>query len=63
MDISINLKDGVVPPFGGLYNLSIDEQQQLNQYIDENLEKGFIRLSSSRAAAPIFLVRVPGKKP
>jgi hypothetical protein len=63
MNISINLKDGVIPPFGGLYNLSLDEQQQLKQYNDENLAKGFICLSSSRAAAPIFVVRVPGKKP
>jgi hypothetical protein len=63
MDISINLKDGAQPPFGGLYNLSFDEQQQLKTYIDDNLKKGFIRLSSSSAAAPIFFVRVPGKKP
>ncbi|KAI7950664.1 hypothetical protein MJO29_009338 [Puccinia striiformis f. sp. tritici] len=63
MDISINLKEGATPPFGGLYNLSFAEQQQLKLYIDENLKKGFIRLSSSSAAAPIFFVRVPGKKP
>jgi hypothetical protein len=44
MDISINLKEGACPPFGGLYNLSFDE----------NKKKGFIRLSSSPAAAPIF---------
>jgi hypothetical protein len=63
MDISINLKEGSVPPFGGLYNLSLDEQSQLKSYIDENLKKGFICVSSSSAAAPIFFVRVPGKKP
>jgi hypothetical protein len=63
MDISINLKDGAIPPFGGLYNLLLDEQQQLKKYINNNLKKGFICLSSSSAAAPIFFVRVPGKKP
>jgi hypothetical protein len=42
MDISINLKEGAQPPFGGLYNLSFDEQQQLKLYIDENMKKGFI---------------------
>jgi hypothetical protein len=63
MDISINLKEGARPPFGGLYNLSFDEQQQLKSYLDENVKKGFIRLSLSPAAAPIFFVRVPGKKP
>jgi hypothetical protein len=39
MDISINLKEGAQPPFGGLYNLSSSEQQQLKLYIDENLKK------------------------
>jgi hypothetical protein len=63
MDISIKLENRSFPPFGGLYNFSMNEQQQLKKYIDENLAKGFIRLSSSRAAAPIFFVRVPGKKP
>jgi hypothetical protein len=63
MEISINLKEGSVPPFGGLYNLLLDEQNQLKLYIDNNLKKGFIRVSSSSAAAPIFFVRVPGKKP
>ncbi|KAI7951025.1 hypothetical protein MJO29_009699 [Puccinia striiformis f. sp. tritici] len=63
MDISIKLREGAVPPFGGLYNLSVDEMSQLKDYVDENLNKGFIRVSSSPAAAPIFFVRVPGKKP
>ncbi|KAI7946600.1 hypothetical protein MJO29_011127 [Puccinia striiformis f. sp. tritici] len=36
---------------------------QLKDYVDENLSKGFIRVSSSPAAASIFFVRVPGKKP
>ncbi|KAI7965679.1 hypothetical protein MJO29_001427 [Puccinia striiformis f. sp. tritici] len=60
MDISIKLREGAVPPFGGLYNLSVDEMSQLREYVDKNLNKGFIRVSSSPAAAPIFFVRVPG---
>jgi hypothetical protein len=63
MDISITLKEGSHPPFGGLYNLWLDEQQQLKCYIEENLKKGFMQVSLSHAAAPIFFVQVPGKKP
>jgi hypothetical protein len=63
MEISINLKAGSVPPFGGLYNLSLDELSQLKSYIEENLRKGFIQVASASAAAPISFVRVPGKKP
>jgi hypothetical protein len=39
MHISINLEEGSVPPFGGLYNLLLDEQSQLKSYIDKNLKK------------------------
>jgi hypothetical protein len=46
-----------------LYNLLFDDQQQLKLYIDENLKKGFIQISSSSASTPIFFVRVPSKKP
>jgi hypothetical protein len=63
MDISINLKEGAQPRFGGLYNLSSDELQQLKIYINEYLKKGFIFVSSSCSSTPIFFVRVPGKKP
>jgi hypothetical protein len=60
-DFRIQLKEGSTPPFGGLYNLSEGERRQLREYVDENLAKGFIRLSSSPAAAPIFFVKTDGK--
>jgi transposase InsO family protein len=60
-DLKIQLKQGCVPPFGGLYNLSEAERRQLRLYIDDNLSKGFLRLSSSPAAAPIFFVKSEGK--
>jgi hypothetical protein len=55
------LKKGVTPPFGKLYNLSKEERDQLNTYVKDNLEKGFIQVSSSPAASPIFYVKVEGK--
>jgi hypothetical protein len=60
-DCEINLKPGAVPPFGKIYNLSKDERNQLKSYVDENLAKGFIKVLSSPAAAPIFYVKVAGK--
>jgi hypothetical protein len=44
MDISIKLENRSFPPFGGLYNLSMNEQQQLKKYIDENLKGSFVYL-------------------
>jgi hypothetical protein len=61
-DCEINLKEGATPPFGRMYNLSKPECDELKKYIDENLEKGFIRILSSPTAAPIFYVKVAGKE-
>ena len=56
-DMDINLKDeNVNPPFLPLYNLSEPELKALEEYVDENLKKGFIRKSNSPAGAPIFFV-------
>jgi hypothetical protein len=41
-DCTIDLEKGVQPPFGPIYNLPQDELPALYEYIDENLEKGFI---------------------
>ncbi|KAF7338861.1 Transposon Tf2-12 polyprotein [Mycena sanguinolenta] len=56
-DISIDLEDGKSPPFGPMYRLSQDERDTLAKYLDENLRKGFIRRSTSSAAAPILFAR------
>ena len=61
-DCAIELKPNCDPPFGGLYNLALDEQQALKVYLNDLLSKGFIRPSKSAAAAPIFFHKVPGKK-
>ncbi|KAI7937515.1 hypothetical protein MJO29_014830 [Puccinia striiformis f. sp. tritici] len=60
-DCSINLKPNSNPPFVGMYNLSASETEQLREYVDENLRKGFIRESSSPAGAPIFFVKTQNK--
>lgn len=44
------------------YLLSPDETLELYAYIEVQLDKGNIRRSTSPAAAPIFFVKVPGKK-
>jgi hypothetical protein len=38
--------EGAQPPFGPIYNLSQDELAMLLEYLDENLEKGFIQYSN-----------------
>lgn len=56
-DINIELEDGKTPPFGPIYSLSQDKQKALFEYIEHNLEKGFIRRSTSSAASPILFIK------
>jgi hypothetical protein len=60
-DCEVNLKPNSVPPFGKMYNLSKPEQDELKKYIFDNVQKGFIWVSSLGAAAPIFYVKVNSK--
>lgn len=59
-DHRILLKPGSEPPWGPLYGMSRDELLVLKKYIKENLEKGFIRPSSSPASSPVLFVKKPG---
>uniref|UniRef100_A0A8C5M421 Gypsy retrotransposon integrase-like protein 1 n=1 Tax=Leptobrachium leishanense TaxID=445787 RepID=A0A8C5M421_9ANUR len=58
-DCPIDLLPGAAIPFGRIYPLSTPELEVLKTYIKENLQKGFIRPSTSPAGAGIFFI---GKK-
>ncbi|MBW0537753.1 hypothetical protein O181_077468 [Austropuccinia psidii MF-1] len=46
-----------LPPVGVSYSLSNQEPDTLRAYISENVEKGFIRPSSSSTGAPVLFVK------
>lgn len=60
--IELTSTDGKKPivPWGPLYNMSQDELLVLRRTLTELLEKNFIRVSNSLAAAPVLFVRKPG---
>ena len=41
-DLKINLEEGAQPPIGPIYLLSVSEQETLKEFIEENLNTGFI---------------------
>ena len=41
-DLKINLKEGAQPPVGPIYSLSASKQEALKEFIEENLNTGFI---------------------
>uniref|UniRef100_A0A8C5PY86 ribonuclease H n=1 Tax=Leptobrachium leishanense TaxID=445787 RepID=A0A8C5PY86_9ANUR len=55
-DCPIDLLPGAPIPHGRIYNLSVPESQSLKEYIEDGLQKGFIRHSTSPAGAGIFFV-------
>ena len=64
VDHEVNLqpdKNGNEPPlpWGPLYNMSREELLVLRKTLKDLLDKGFIRASSSAAAAPVLFVRKP----
>jgi hypothetical protein len=56
-DHSIKLEPGEKPPWGPIYNISELEMKTLRAYIDDMLEKGFIRPSKSPAGAPVVFAK------
>ena len=55
-DHAIETIEGKEPPYGPLYNLSQVELAELRRYLEDALEKGWIRHSTSPAGAPILFV-------
>ncbi|MBW0558255.1 hypothetical protein O181_097970, partial [Austropuccinia psidii MF-1] len=49
--------EGLLPPIGGIYSLSNQESETLRAYISENVDKGFIRPSSSSTGEPVIFVK------
>ncbi|GBG68495.1 hypothetical protein CBR_g3039 [Chara braunii] len=57
----IILEDGAVPPRGCIYRMSEEELCVLRAQLDDLLEKGWIRPSSSPYGAPVLFVRKKNK--
>jgi len=62
-DHAINTKEGFVPRKGKMYLLLREEQEEVHEFIVEQLRKGYIRLSKLPQMAPVFFVgKKDGKK-
>ncbi|ESK82386.1 hypothetical protein Moror_12184 [Moniliophthora roreri MCA 2997] len=55
-DHTINLKPDFVAKDCKLYSLTVPEQQELDNFLSENLQKGYIQKSKSLNASPFFFV-------
>ena len=56
-DHKIEMKEGFEPKSFKNYNLTPEEQIELDKFLKENLDKGYIRTSQSPMASPFFFVK------
>jgi len=55
--MKIETEDDKNPPYGPIYNMSEKELQTLREYLDEMIEKGFIRPSTAPCGAPVMFAK------
>ena len=56
-DLKINLEEGAQPLVGPIYSLSASEQEALKEFIEKNLNTGFIQPTSSPHGTPVLFVK------
>ena len=56
-DLKINLEEGTQPLVSPIYSLSASEQEALKEFIEKNLNMGFIRPTSSPHSVPVLFVK------
>ena len=62
-DHIIDLREGFVPKKGKIYPLSRVEREEVQEFVKDQLRKGYIRLSKSPQPSPVFFVpKKDGKK-
>ena len=61
-DHKIEMKEGFEPKSFKVYNLTPAEQMELDKFLKDNLDKGYIRPSQSPMASPFFFVDKKDRK-
>ena len=56
-DHKIEMKPGFQPKAFKGYNFTLEEQVELDKFLKENLDKGYIKPSESPMASPFFFVK------
>ena len=55
-DHAIDLKDMFKPKKGRMIPLSLQKQEKVTMFLDDQLKKGYIRPSKSPQTSPVFLM-------
>ena len=55
-DHAINLREDFVPRKERIYLISREEKEEVREFVEEQLRKGYIRPSKSPQTSPVFFV-------
>ena len=55
-DYAIELKEGFIPKKGKVYSLLREEQKEMQAFMEDQLQKGYIQLSKSPQMSPVHFV-------
>jgi len=61
-DHAIEMKEGFVPRKGKVYPLSRGEKEEVREFIEEQLRKGYIQPSKSPQMVSVFFVEKKDRK-
>ena len=62
-DYAIELKEDFVPKKGKVYSLSREEREEVQAFVEDQLRKGYIRLSKSPQTSLVhFVAKKDGKQ-
>ena len=62
-DYTIDLKKGFILRKGKVYTLSKEEREKVRKFVQEQMRKGYIKLSKSLQTVPVFFIgKKDGKK-
>ena len=56
-DHAIKLKEDFVPKRGKVFPLTLPEQKAMDEFIEENLAKGYIKPSTSEIVLTFFIIK------
>jgi len=56
-DLKINLEEGAQPPVDHIYSLLASEQEALKEFIEKNLNTGFIQPTLSLYGVPVLSIK------
>jgi len=61
-DHAIELKEGFMPKKGKVYSLSREEREEVQAFMEDQLRKGYIRLSKSPQTSLVYFVAKKDRK-